>query len=508
MKPAPSSPTPRPGDLTPERRPRLIDERVASIPLLRPAFDLLAEQRCNHLVEAHERFSALVEQKRFGVVYPVLPMDILGIYVLMPAAQNLTMHESETIEFKRPRRTQRWHSIHRGRFSTSMAAANFGSASGTTARPVGMDVSETTLRKVSQAIAAHIEPKIYPEVSTSVLDGKSCIRVSFSGSEKPYYAHGRAYMRVADEDRQLSAKEIESIILSKNRSHQGWDSEPITNPTFKPDTAKIRAYVHKASLPWTNAQSALESLGLYADGHYLNAVRVFFAKPPALTLRCAVFGTRTTATIIDQHDFTGDILTLIEEAEKYILKNIRIGMRLEGLVRVNVPEIDRDAFREAIINAFCHRDYRDPDEVRIAVFPDRVEIRNPGTLMEGVTLRTLRTAKVSRRRNPLIADLLRRIQFIEAWGRGIPLILEKAPNVRFSQVSGIFITEFPRPLITKDTESGGQPRGPSRGPSQGPQSHSDSQVLESRADLCERTGANSIGTRKQNRKLQGDPSKS
>ena len=311
--------------------------------------------------------------------------------------------------------------------------------------PAGMDVTETTLRKVSQAIAAHIEPKIYPDVSVVVLKGKSCIRIAFSGSEKPYYAHGRAYMRVADEDRQLSAKEIESIILRKSRSHRSWDSEPLKDGSFKPDTAKIRAYARKASLPWTNAQSALESLGLYADGHYLNAAHVFFAKPPALMLRCAVFATPSTATIIDQHDFTGDILTLIEEAGKYILKNIRIGMRLDGLVRVDVPEIDREAFREAIINAFCHRDYRDPDEVRIAIFPDRVEVRNPGTLMEGVTLRTLKTAKVSRRRNPLIADLLRRIHLIEAWGRGIPLILEKAPNVRFSQVAGIFITEFPRP---------------------------------------------------------------
>ena len=319
--------------------------------------------------------------------------------------------------------------------------------------PAGMDVSETTLRKVSQAIAAHIEPKIYPDVSTVVLEGKSCIRVAFSGGEKPYYSHGRAYMRVADEDRQLSAKEIESIILRKNRSHQGWDSEPIMAP-FKPAAAKIRSYVRKAGLPWTTAQNALESLGLHAAGHDLNAARVFFAKPPFLKLRCAVFATPSTATIIDQHDFHGDILTLIEEAEKYILKNIRIGMRLDGLVRVDVPEIDREAFREAIINAFCHRDYRDPDEVRIAIFPDRVEIRNPGTLMEGVTLRTLKTAKVSRRRNPLIADLLRRIQYIEAWGRGIPLILEKAPNVRFSQLAGIFITEFPRPSASEDLESG------------------------------------------------------
>jgi hypothetical protein len=27
-----------------------------------------------------------VEKKRFGVVYPVLPMDVLGIYVLMPSS--------------------------------------------------------------------------------------------------------------------------------------------------------------------------------------------------------------------------------------------------------------------------------------------------------------------------------------------------------------------------------------------------------------------------------------
>jgi hypothetical protein len=73
------------GDLAPERCARLIEERVASLNQLRPDFDSLAEQRSQHLVEAHERFSALVEKKRYGVVYPVLPMDVLGIYVLMPA---------------------------------------------------------------------------------------------------------------------------------------------------------------------------------------------------------------------------------------------------------------------------------------------------------------------------------------------------------------------------------------------------------------------------------------
>ena len=74
-------------------------------------------------------------------------------------------------------------------------------------------------------------------------------------------------------------------------------------------------------------------------------------------------------------DFEGDLFYLIEKAEGYILKNIHIGMKLEGLRRIDVPEIDKAAFREAIINAFCHRDYREFDSVNIAVFKDRIEIR-------------------------------------------------------------------------------------------------------------------------------------
>lgn len=77
--------TPGGDDLTLERRQRLIDETAASTGELRPRFDLLAEDRCQQLVEAHERFCELVDKRRYEVVYPVLPMDILGIYVLLPA---------------------------------------------------------------------------------------------------------------------------------------------------------------------------------------------------------------------------------------------------------------------------------------------------------------------------------------------------------------------------------------------------------------------------------------
>jgi hypothetical protein len=47
-------------------------------------FDVIAEEQSKRLVAAHERFSALMDKQRFQVVYPVLPMDLLGIYILLP----------------------------------------------------------------------------------------------------------------------------------------------------------------------------------------------------------------------------------------------------------------------------------------------------------------------------------------------------------------------------------------------------------------------------------------
>ena len=84
------------------------------------------------------------------------------------------------------------------------------------------------------------------------------------------------------------------------------------------------------------------------------------------------------------------------------MEHVHIGMRLDGLRRVDVPEIERDAFREAVVNAFCHRDYNKYDSVNIAIFKDRLEVRNPGRLYGGLTIEQIKTKMVSQRRNELI----------------------------------------------------------------------------------------------------------
>ena len=315
---------------------------------------------------------------------------------------------------------------------------------GNDGKVIGLDATEKTLRDVSQSIAAHIEPRIYPQVTQETVDGVSCIKIAFEGADKPYFAYGRAYMRVADEDRQLSVRELEKIIVDKNQDRLRWDNQACNMSIEALDNAKLRAFVERAGLKWDTPENAIDKLGLLSGGQLVNAAKLFFTAEP-MELRCAVFGTTDSAMIIDRHDMKGDILELIEEAQKYVLKNIHIGMRLEGLYRKDVPEIATEALREAIINAFCHRDYRDPDYVQVAVYKDRVEIRNPGGLFGGITIADLRKGHVSKRRNPLIADLFRRIEMVEAWGRGMPLILKYEPDVKFREMADIFVAAFDRP---------------------------------------------------------------
>ena len=71
-------------DLSPQARASFLENELKLLDALKEEFAGVAEQQSQHLVEAHERFSALMDGKRFQVVYPVLPMDLLGIYILLP----------------------------------------------------------------------------------------------------------------------------------------------------------------------------------------------------------------------------------------------------------------------------------------------------------------------------------------------------------------------------------------------------------------------------------------
>ena len=94
-----------------------------------------------------------------------------------------------------------------------------------------------------------------------------------------------------------------------------------------------------------------------------------------------------------------------------------------GLFRIPVPEFSYNAFREALVNAFCHRDYSMIGSVRLAITDEGMTISNPGGFIEGVNLKNLLTVEPLGR-NQTLANSLKRIGLAERTGRGIDRIFE------------------------------------------------------------------------------------
>jgi ATP-dependent DNA helicase RecG len=314
--------------------------------------------------------------------------------------------------------------------------------------PVKNVITDKTLRDISQKIAEKIEPKIYPTIQLVTINKIDVIKVTFQGEQVPYSADGKYFIRVADEDRKMSAAELKNFFISN--SEVRWDK------TINPDSSlndisiiKVKDFCNTAGIKFTSLINVLDSVGLLSKNKLLNAALILFGKAPEkiffnAKLICSVFASTNTANIIDQKEFQGDLFYLLKEAEKYILKNINIGMKVEGLYRKDIPEINQEALREALINAFLHRDYYDPDFISLFIFKDRIEIRNPGSLFGGLTIKDILRKHISKRRNEVIADIFNRAHLGERKGRGISLILEKEPDTVFESIGQTFITTLKR----------------------------------------------------------------
>lgn len=122
-------------------------------------------------------------------------------------------------------------------------------------------------------------------------------------------------------------------------------------------------------------------------------------------------------------DSTKPLLEVFENYETY-LKAWNPERETEyGLFRIPIPEFDWAAFREGLVNAFCHRDYTMIGEVRVLIDDEGLVISNPGGFIDGVNLKNLLTVE-PHGRNPALADAMKRIGLAEKTGRGIDRIYE------------------------------------------------------------------------------------
>ena len=166
--------------------------------------------------------------------------------------------------------------------------------------------------------------------------------------------------------------------------------------------------------------------------------------------------------------FRKPLLQTFEEVELLFKARVVEQEIQDGLFRVPIPNFDRRAFREGFINAVVHRDYARLGAVHVRLDDDGLTITSPGGFVEGVTLQNLLVAP-PRSRNPLLADIVKRIGLAERTGRGIDRIFEgmlrygrPAPDYSMSDIYSVVLlmsradadTSFLEMILAYETRTG------------------------------------------------------
>lgn len=172
----------------------------------------------------------------------------------------------------------------------------------------------------------------------------------------------------------------------------------------------------------------LRGFGLVKDGRLLRAAVVLFGRAERIEaeltqclLRAARFRGTDRTEFLDNRQFHGNAFELLLKAERFLRENLPIAGRVTpGLFeRIDDPLYPPAALREALANAFCHRDYSiGGGSVAVGIYDDRLEVTSSGSLHFGLTAEKLFGPHESLPWNPLIARVFYKRGITELWGRG------------------------------------------------------------------------------------------
>jgi len=328
---------------------------------------------------------------------------------------------------------------------------------------LGQQVADSTLRDVGQALQ-RLEPPVAIE-QERIATGNDLEVLRFAvepGDAQPYQYDGRAWHRVGTTTQRMPAAEYEQRLLARLHSQHRWENRIAEGYTVEElDAAEIVATVKSAidggrlDASVTTAEEVLTRLGLVVDGKVLQAAVIAFSNKvlpgyPQCSLRLARFRGITKTEFLDQNQLTGHAFDLLSEANLFIRRHLPVAGRIDPGVfdREDQPIFPPLALREALVNAFCHRDYSIPGgAVSVGIFDDRLEITSTGVLPQGITIADLKREHTSQPRNPLLAEVFYRRGLIERWGRGTQKIVELCqaaghPEPKFEQRAGEVVVRF------------------------------------------------------------------
>lgn len=296
----------------------------------------------------------------------------------------------------------------------------------------GIEITNSLKSEVLD-IARNCDPAIKIELIAHLHADVLEIQVS-EGNDKPYRCRDGFFLRTGATSQKLKRDEIVQLIQDSHKIH--FDeavNEAFQYPQdFSHDALQI-FLKHCGIVTELPDEAILQSLNVAKIINnklfFSNAGILFFAKNPQqfypeAYITAVKYRTSDRFHILDNQNIQGNLVVQIEQALNFTIRNMSASVEFsKEAIRVDRYDYPLIALREAIVNAITHRDYNyDGSHIYIHLYPNHMDIENPGGLHRGLTLESL--GKRSVRRNRLIADLLHRAKYAEKMGSGFDRMTE------------------------------------------------------------------------------------
>jgi ATP-dependent DNA helicase RecG len=296
----------------------------------------------------------------------------------------------------------------------------------------GIVVGVAKIQKLLEDLPNKIKNAMAIVADINVLDenGEEYITIEVRAYPFPISYHGVYYIRSGSTTQELTGNALDEFMLRKQG--KTWDGVPVPYVKFDDfERDAFKAFRKKAidstrltekDLEVTD-EKLLDTLHLTENDYFKRAALLLFHQDPEKWVPGAyvkIGKFASEAELLYQHEVHCPLIMMPDKVIEIVYLNYFKGIiSYEGIQRIETYPVPHSAFREAITNAICHRDYSTGIPIQIKIFPDRVIIYNDGRLPENWSVQDLLTTHRSEPHNPMIASTFFRAGIIESWGRGI-----------------------------------------------------------------------------------------
>lgn len=306
----------------------------------------------------------------------------------------------------------------------------------------GMNVDDALMKKIAGIRSdGNILPLPTMSVERFTLPEGDLLVAEVSPSDLPPVRYrGRVFIRIGP--RRDIATEAEERILAERRCSfmATFDATPCQNATLEDIDVE---YIKSQYLPLVfdeetlandkrDIKEQLASLHLYDrnnDCPTYTAIILFGKNPKYFLLGDYVqfvrfAGKDKGGAILNEREFAGPLYRMLPALESFVRDGIITQRPVpETLFREktvwNYPE---GAIRELVMNACMHRDYQSNMPIRLYQFDNYIEIMNAGGLYGDA--RPENFPSVNDYRNPLVAESMKVMKYVNKFNRGIARVQE------------------------------------------------------------------------------------